>query len=525
MITTDILIIGSGGAGLSSAISIKEQNQNLDVLVLSKSDPTSAQTAQAQGGINAVLNSEDSIDDHIENTIQSAHKVANTQAIKFMCQNAQDTKMWLDRLAVPFSRDEKGNIAQRKLGAASFARACYSSDYTGLKILHTLYDRALQYGVKFLDSYMVLDLIVEDQTIYGVVALDIKTTQVIQILAKKVILASGGYGGIYHNHSTNSTDTTGDIIYKAYKNGVKLSNLEFIQFHPTSLAKNSILISESARGEGGYLIDENGNRFVDELQTRDIVAREIFKKRKDGHKIYLDLRHIPKEKIEQTMPQESKLIKIFTNKDLHKDIIEIKPSAHYSMGGIKADIDSSTNIKNLYAIGECANSGVHGANRLGGNSLLEIVVFGKNIANNIVVENKDLEQKEYKQLLENQNLIDQIFEYENKINFYEYKDLLGDIMYDLCGIYRDQESLQKALKQIVNIEKKIPQMGIGNKNKIYNTNLKEFLEFCDMVNLASLIVKSALQREESRGSHYRLDFPDENQEYEKETILEYKGNI
>ncbi len=520
----DILIIGSGGAGLTSALEAKTSTKN--IVVLSKTYPTASQTCQAQGGINGVINSQtnnDSVEKHIQDTIKSAHNLGDIDTIKYMCENSKDTIKWLDDIGVPFSRDKDNNIAQRKLGGASHPRACYSSDYTGLKILHTLYDNCLKNGIEFINEHMLLSFIVEDNEVKGISCLDICNGEVKQVLAKKVIVATGGYGGIYSKHNTNSTATTGEVIVSALKAGCILSNMEYIQFHPTALKNSCILISESARGEGGYLVTKDGKRFVDELLARDIVAREIYEKIESGEDVYLDLRHLGKEKILETMPQEYQLALQFMNLKLDEDLIPINPAAHYTMGGIKTNINGETNIKNLYAVGECASNGVHGANRLGGNSLLDIITFGKKVASS-AVKSIDLnikydETKEYNVYLADKSYINNIFKLSNKLSFYDSKEQLGKLLYKSVGLFRETDSLNLALSEIKNIQDNIVNMGIADKSKIYNTNLKEFIEFSNMIELCETIVISALDRKESRGAHYRVDYTDENVEYEKDTSL------
>jgi len=522
----DILIIGGGGAGLSCAIEAKKNCEN--VVVLSKTYPTSSQTSQAQGGINAVISPIDSIENYINDTLKSAHNIGDESTIKYMCDNSNDTIKWLDSIGVPFSRDEHNNIAQRKLGGASYPRACYSSDYTGLKIIHTLYDKCIKDDIKFLDEYMLLSLIIEDNEIKAVTALDIKNSEVKQILAKKVILATGGYAGIYSNHTTNSTATTGDGIAVALKAGITLANMEYVQFHPTALKYNSILISESARGEGGYLVTKDGKRFVDELLPRDIVARAIYSKIENDQEIFLDLRHLSKEHILKTMPQEYELVLQFTGLKLDEDLVPITPAAHYSMGGIKTSKDGKTNIKNLYAIGETSCNGVHGANRLGGNSLLEIITFGRLAAKDATCSmynsTKDTTTKEYDSYTKDKKMVENLFNLPNKIDFYTEKERLSSILFKNVGLFRDEENLSQALREIENMLENIPNMGLGDKSRIYNTNLKEFIEFQNMLHIAKAIVVSALYREESRGAHYRVDFQEENMKYEKETLIRYIDN-
>jgi len=272
----DILIIGSGGAGLSSALSAKEQGAS--VLVFGKSYPTASQTSMAQGGINAPLGNvtPDTIQAHIDDTLKSAHGLCNVEMVKEVCQDAPNTIEWLEKLGVPFDRTSEGNVAQRQLGGASSKRACYAQDYTGLKILHTLYDTCLKEDIEMVEEYFLLNLIVENKSVLGATFLDVVTGEVKEILAKKTILATGGYGGLYKNFTTNSEGATGDGVASVLRAGGVVSDMEFVQFHPTALKGSSTLISESARGEGGYLVNGKGERFVDELLPRDVVARAIF---------------------------------------------------------------------------------------------------------------------------------------------------------------------------------------------------------------------------------------------------------
>ena len=515
----DLLIIGSGGAALSAALSATQNGKS--VVVLSKTYPTASQTSQAQGGINGVIGSDDTVQNHISDTIRSAHGLGDQKSIEFMCKNGSDTIAWLDDMGVAFSRDQDNNIAQRKLGGATNARACYSSDYTGLKILHTLYDRALKENIEFLNEKIALNIIVEDETAVGLTYLDIKNSEVKTIKAKNIVIATGGYSGIYHNYTTNSTATTGDGVALALKAGCKLANMEYIQFHPTSIKGTGVLVSESARAEGGYLVTKNGDRFIDELKPRDEVARAIYQKIQDGQSVYLDLRHLGYEKIKEAMPQEYELVLQFASKYLDKDLIEIEPAAHYTMGGIKTDMAGQTNIKNLYAVGEVASNGVHGANRLGGNSLLEIITFGKYIGdiatystNNITNIDTLLEIAKIK---EEEN-IKKLFHSSIKLDFYEKRDNLGETFFKNVGLFRDEKKLNIALKHIEQLQDDIQYMGVEDKSAIYNTNLKEFIEFKNMLEISKSIILSALYRKESRGAHYRVDFQDEKENYSFDTV-------
>ena len=522
----DILIVGSGGAGLTAALEAKKCCDN--VVVISKTYPTSSQTCQAQGGINGVLeNSVDTQQNHINDTLKSAHKLGDKETIEYMCKNSSQTIKWLDDIGVPFSRDGNNNIAQRMLGGASNPRACYSSDYTGLKILHTLYDNCLKNGIKFISEQMLLNFIVIDNEVKGITALNIETNEVIQILAKKVIVASGGYAGIYNGFNTNSTATTGETISAALRAGCKLANMEYVQFHPTSLKDNCILISESARGEGGYLVTKDGSRFIDELKPRDEVARAIYIKIESGEDVFLDLRHLGKDKIIKSMPQEYELCLEFMKLKLDEDLIPIVPAAHYTMGGIKTDINGQTNIKNLYAVGECSSNGVHGANRLGGNSLLEIITFGKLVASCAISDINDIDEDltaEYDTFLEDKELVNNIFKKPNQICFYNVKENLGKLFYKDVGLFRDEKKLNDLLSKVKVISQEIKLMGIDDKSETYNTNLKEYIEFINIIELCETIILSALHRKESRGAHYRVDFQDENEDYSQDTIIKKVKN-
>lgn len=521
----DVLIIGSGIAGLTAAINATKNNSK--VLVLSKTYPTHSQSVQAQGGINAVLyEDDDSIDIHTQDTYKVSCMLSNKDNIKMMCENAKDTIYWLDSIGVPFNRTFDNKISQRKFGGTKKIRTCYSSDYTGLKILHTLYDKCIKQNIEFKNEHLLLNLIIENNSCIGVTALDIKEGIVKEFLAKTTILATGGYAGIYTNHTTNSYANTADGIAIAFNAGVKLSNMEFVQFHPTSLENSNILISESARGEGGYLLDETQNRFIDELKPRDEVARAIYEKIQKNQKVYLDLRHLGIDKIKEFMPQERRLAYDYSNIKVEEQLLPITPASHYSMGGIKTDINARTNIRNLFACGECAEASIHGANRLGGNSLLEIVTFGKIAGINASNEEKNiLEIKtshNYAKLEEEK--INKIFNYSNKINFYTQKDNIGNLLFNNLGLFRNEEKIFVLIEKLKNIYLDIENMGIGDKSKAYNKNLVEFLEFTNILDVALLVSISALNRKESRGSHFRLDYPIEKAEYERNTILNKVDN-
>lgn len=499
----DLIIVGSGGAGLTAAITAKQKG--LDVVVVSKTLPTHSQTSQAQGGINCAVDQED-IKAHIDDTLKSSRGLGDIDVISLMCNEAPSVIKWLDEIGVPFSRTVNGNIAQRSLGGASSPRACYSSDYTGLKILHTLYDRSIKDGIEFINEHMLLNLIVEDEVIKGITVLDINTSEVKSILAKNVILATGGYGAIYDGHTTNSIASTGDGVAAAIRADVNVSGLEFVQFHPTSMLGSSVLISESARGEGGYLVDQEGARFVDELSPRDVVARAIYTKILNGDKIYLDLRHLGLEKIMEAMPQERDLALKFSGIKIEDELLPITPAAHYSMGGISTDINCRTNISNLYAIGECANINVHGANRLGGNSLLEIITFGKVAVNSISNDNIEyIAPKEPHILDSDRAKIDTILSSDVESNFYDIKKSLSNVMFKDVGLFRDQSGLDEAHDIVINIGGQYKRSGIKDKSRVFNTSLVEYLQLGNSIELSLKVIDAAQKRKESLGAHFRSD--------------------
>lgn len=501
---SDVLIIGAGGAGLTAALHAKEKG--VSVRVLTKEYPTRSQTCMAQGGINAALgnNGEDSVEAHIANTLKSAHGMANEDAVRHLCASAPEAVEWLDRLGVCFSRTKDAKIAQRSLGGASAPRACHAQDYTGLKILHSLYDKCLSEGIEILNEKFLLDVIVSEDKACGVSVLDIRSGEAEVYESKSVILATGGYSRVYDKHSTNSTASTGDGIVAAVRAGAKLKDMAFVQFHPTGLKNSSILISESARGAGGYLLNSKGERFVDELRPRDEVARAINEQILSGEEVFLDIRHLGEEFIDEELPQERKLAILYENIDPVTDLIPIKPVAHYTMGGIEVDKTSSTSLKGLYAAGECANHGVHGANRLGGNSLLELIVFGKQAGQNAaayaLLENSDVDihpQVKYGSEIEDDNDIE--------LDFYKIKEEIADLFYKNVGIIRCEKDLLSAEEKIQEIQSKLHLMGAEDRSKVYNTNRIEFLEFKNTLEVCAYVVREALDIKESCGAHYRID--------------------
>jgi len=525
----DVLVIGAGGAGLVAALNAHENGSK--VTIITKDYPTRSQTCMAQGGINAVLPyaKDDTIEAHIQNTLKSAHGLASKDAVEKLCTNAADAVAWLDSIGVPFSRTHESEIAQRKLGGASGDRACYAQDYTGLKILHTLYDRVLQAGIEIKNDRFLLEILTsldaKEKRVSGVKVLDKRSGEIEIYKSSSVIIATGGYARIYDKHSTNSVGSTGDGIAIALHAGARLSDMEFVQFHPTALKGSSILISESARGAGGHLLNSKGERFVDELLPRDVVSRAINDEIKKGQEVYLDIRHLGEEFIDHELPQERKLAKLYEGIDPVTDLIHIKPVAHYTMGGIQVDEQSCTNIKGLYAVGECANHRVHGANRLGGNSLLELVVFGREAGKNAALFAKASLGNIDGDIRSQVKLGSEVYCENPEIDFYKIKEELGDMFYKSVAISRNEKDLQDSLKIVKEYISQLNKMGVVDKSKIYNTNLIEFLEFKNMLEIARLVLKGAISRKESRGAHFREDFVNEDEKFAKHTIVDIDGVV
>jgi succinate dehydrogenase / fumarate reductase flavoprotein subunit len=521
----DVLVIGSGGAGLTAALNAKAKG--LEVLVVGKAYPTNSQTSMAQGGINASLGNrdDDSVASHIEDTLASSKGLGDAVMIEAMCHDASDAIEWLESIGVPFSRDEKSHIAQRRLGGATHKRACYSQDYTGLKILHTLYDNAIKENIEFLNEHYLINLIStqdEHNRVLGATLLDISKGEVIEIRAKTVILATGGYSSIYHNFTTNASGSSGDGISAVIRARGYLSDIEFVQFHPTALKSSGILISESARGEGGYLLNSKGERFVDELKPRDEVARAIIEQIEQDQEVFLDIRHLGEEKLMELLPQEVHLCKLHEGVDPAQELIPIKPVAHYSMGGVEVKRNLEVRgIKGCFAIGECSNAKIHGANRLGGNSLLEIITMGRSVVGSIEKYLEDFDEDntiEHPQLNLDRRFIHGVYSFTNQINFYEKREFMGKIFYHNAGIKRDETKLKAVLAAVRQMQKEITFMGIGDKSKENNYNLVEFLEFGNALELSEILLVGAISRKESRGAHYREDYPRMDESYAKHTL-------
>jgi succinate dehydrogenase / fumarate reductase flavoprotein subunit len=530
MITHDILIVGGGLTGLRAAVGLCDK---YNVGLISKVYPLRSHSIAAQGGINASLaNNPEGRDDtwekHTFDTVKGSDYLGDQNAIEIMCKEAPKIVYEMEHWGCPFSRFPDGTIAQRPFGGGGFPRTCFSTDITGHSLLNTLYERAVYKNVKIYPEWFVTGLCVENGQCHGVIVLDIHSGELIPVRAKVTVFGTGGYGRVYRN-STNALINTGSGIGMAYKAGVGLKDMEFVQFHPTTLIGTNILMTEGCRGEGGYLFNNKGERFMKsyvptamELAPRDIVSRciqtEINEGRGFDHPlgkyIQLDLRHLGEKKILERLPGIHSICIDFIGIDPVKEPIPIMPSQHYSMGGIDVNEKGASEIKGFYAAGECACVSVHGANRLGGNSLLDTIVFGKLTAQAIDKElsEHDLKPEENYLLKLEENV-------EKKINRltkpggempYKLAADLGAVMSEKVGIFRTKDELAQALDEVTKIKERYRNVSVSSTDKHMNYELHNALELDYMLEVAHTIVLGALLREESRGAHFRRDFDTRN---------------
>ncbi|MEJ2468961.1 MAG: FAD-dependent oxidoreductase, partial [Campylobacterales bacterium] len=409
--TYDAVIVGSGLAGSAAARELKQAGKR--VAVITKLHPLRSHSGAAQGGINAALSDEDSIELHEFDTVKGADYLADQDAVELMCQKAPETIRWAERMGAAFSRTDDGKIAQRPFGGQSSPRACFAKDRTGLTLLQTIYEQALRVGVEFADEWYAGDIIYKDGKVSGVVAFNIRNQEKAIFNAKAVMFATGGYARAF-KISSNAHANTGDGLSIVARHGLPLEDMEFVQFHPSGLSGSGILISEAARGEGGKLLNSEGERFMEryapnklELASRDVVARAIINEIREGRgvgprkdAVYIDLTHLGKEKIMERLPELRDLAITFLGLDMIKEPILISATAHYSMGGIPVDVDGHVRknneelVEGFYAAGECACVSVHGANRLGANSVLEALLFGRHVGESIVADLDGIELQE-----------------------------------------------------------------------------------------------------------------------------------
>lgn len=525
----DILIVGGGGAGLYAAMEAVRTDPGLSVAVMSKIYPNRSHTSAAQGGVNAALANtatDDTVDLHIFDTVKGSDYLADQDAVEILCQDAPGIIRELENTGTPFSRLEDGSIAQRPFGGASKPRCAYCADKTGHTILQNLFEQCIRMGVNFLNEYYILRLLHDDTRASGVIAMNIRTGEIVGFQAKTIILATGGYGKMYWSRSSNAAGNTGDGQAAALRAGLSLMDMEFVQFHPTGLRKSGLLVTEGARGEGGYLINKDGERFMSryapekmELGPRDLVSRSIEMEILEGRGfessagpyVNLDLTHLGADLIKTRLPQIRELTMYFEGVDPVEEPIPIRPTAHYSMGGINVGTDSQTpEIQGIYSAGESACVSVHGANRLGGNSLLEILVFGKRAGHAAAKQAPTLgDPAKISEAVidEERKRLRELMSTDRYERYAPIRDEMGETLAANAGIYRKEDKLQKGLNDILELKDRFRRVRVHDTGDIFNTNLIQVLELGNMLDLAVTVAKGALLRKESRGSHSRDDYP------------------
>jgi succinate dehydrogenase / fumarate reductase flavoprotein subunit len=535
----DAVIVGSGLAGLRAALEIAGSG---DVAIVSKVFPTRSHSAAAQGGVTAALGNEeeDRWEWHMFDTVKGSDYLGDQDAIEILAQDAPRAIYELEHMGVPFSRNEEGKIAQRAFGGhtrdygkAPVKRACYCADRTGRVTLDTLYEQCLNRDVKFYSEFHVLALAIEKGHCRGFVAYELSTGEIHTFQAGAVLLATGGNGQIFKTTS-NGFANTGDGIAIAYQAGVPLEDMEFVQFHPTGISGLGILISEAARGEGGILRNGEGEAFMEryaptvkDLAPRDMISRAIMTEIQEGRGIngephvHLDLTHLGTERIQERLWEIASFSRIYAGVDPAEAPIPVEPTCHYLMGGIPTDKEGrvladgkSTPLLGLYAAGECACVSVHGANRLGTNSLLDLIVFGRRAGKDISRFARSSSKEPFPKDLGKQmrSRVDTVRNSKGTEKLFHLRQKMKATMMDLCSVFRDEKGLKRALDEVRGLREKHGHVGLSNRGAYFNYELMEALELGYMMSQAEVILVSALAREESRGAHFREDFPDRDDE-------------
>jgi fumarate reductase flavoprotein subunit len=536
----DVLVVGGGLAGIRAAIAVVEANPRLKVAMVSKVYPMRSHTVSAEGGAAAVLRPEDSYETHAFDTIKGSDYLADQDVVETFVREAPLELIQMEHWGCPWSRDPDGKISARPFGGMTTWRTCFAADKTGFHMLHTVFQNSLKYPqIHRHDEAFVTKLLVEDGRCAGVVAIDMRSGRFDAITARAVILATGGLGRVYA-FTTNGNICTGDGMSLAYRAGVGLKDMEMVQFHPTGLPFTGILITEAVRGEGGYLTNKDGERFLKryvpnkmELGPRDIISRAMTTEFEEGRGfdgphgkyMHLDVRHLGEAAIDRKLPFMRELGREFVGIDIVHDPIPVRPVQHYMMGGVDADISGVTPLDGLYAAGECANVGLNGGNRLGSNSLSECLVFGAaagRAAAEYASSAKAVGTNPVASMLQDETKRIEMDYLHKKSG----DERIGAIREDMqlamdtgAGVFRTREGLEKLTKQLGALRDRFERIKIEDSSRTFNTELMAALELDYMLEVADVITYSALAREESRGAHARRDFPERNDEkYLKHTI-------
>lgn len=546
MLQHDVLIVGSGLAGMRAALEVSA-DPSLDVAILSKVHPLRSHSGAAQGGIAASLgnSAEDSWDLHMFDTVKGGDFLVDQNAAELLAREGPENIFELEHMGCAFSRDEQGRVAQRRFGGHTAPRACYAADRTGHAVLTVLFEQLLRRGVKVYSEWYALDLIVNDRVCQGIVAYDILTGQIEAIAAKTVMFGTGGYGRAFRV-TTNAFASTGDGVVMAYRSGIPLEDMEFVQFHPTGLQGSGILLSEAARGEGAHIVNSAGERFMQdyapgrmELAPRDIVARAEQSEIEAGRgvtdlrdSVFMDLRPIGEERIRYALPSVLHLARDFAGIDPLIDPVPIQPTAHYSMGGIPCDINGQVRLKDqedtpivgFFAAGEASCVSVHGANRLGTNSLLEAVVFGRRSGRGILDVIRDLAPTSISEgdMERAISEVNGLLRADGPEKIGKIRAELRDTMMDKCGVFRTDGQLREALAEVKGYQERYARASIDDHGQTFNTDLLDAIELGHMLEYAEVIVEGAIARQESRGGHARRDFPKRDDEQWFKHTLAYR---
>ena len=546
----DAIIVGAGGAGLYAALELSRQGIN--VAVLSKLYPTRSHTGAAQGGVSAALGNleEDHPDWHMFDTVKGGDYLVDQDAARILADEAIVTVYDLEHLGLPFDRTPDGKIAQRRFGGhsrnfgeAPVRRACHAADRTGHMILQTLYQQCIKNNVTFFDEYQVTDLILKDGVTAGAVAISVYDGEIQRFHAKAVLFASGGFGRMW-KVTSNAHALTGDPVAVCYRKGIPLEDMEFFQFHPTGMYKMGILLSEAARGEGAILRNGKGERFMEryaptmlDLAPRDMISRFIYMEIREGRGIdgkdyvHLDLTHLGAEALEAKLPDITEFVRTYFGIDPVKVPVPIQPTAHYAMGGIPTDVDGrvimdpkNTPLPGAFAAGECACVSVHGANRLGTNSLVDILVFGRRmgIAAGEYCRGADWAVMPEASDEDTRTQVERLLSNTGKESAGDIRTEMQREMMEKCGVFRNGKDLEAVRGTVKNLKDRYQHISVGDKGRTFNTDLLEALELGYMLDLAEVTVESALVRTESRGGHAREDFPNRDDANWLKHTLAYK---
>ncbi len=537
----DVLVVGGGLAGIRAAIAAVEANPRIRVGMVSKVYPMRSHTVSAEGGAAAVMRPEDSYETHAFDTIKGSDYLADQDVVEAFVREAPIEIIQMEHWGCPWSRDEDGKISVRPFGGMTTWRTCFAADKSGFHMLHAVFQTSLKYPqIVRHDEAFVTKLLVEDSRCVGVVALDMKTGRFDAITARSVILATGGLGRVYA-FTTNGNICTGDGMALAYRAGVGLKDMEMVQFHPTGLPFTGILITEAVRGEGGYLLNNEGERFLKryvpnkmELGPRDIISRAMMTEFEEGHGfegphgkyLHLDVRHLGEDVIDRKLPFMRELGREFVGIDIVKDPIPVRPVQHYMMGGIDADISGATPMAGLYAAGECANVGLNGANRLGSNSLPECLVFGAaagRAAAEYASSAKPVTANPVDAILWDEARRVEVAYLEKKGGDERIGAIREEMQHEMdtgAGVFRTKEGLETLVERLGGLRQRFSRIKIEDSSRTFNTELTSAIELDFMLELSQTIALTALARDESRGAHARRDFPERNDEkYLKHSLV------